>query len=379
MKSFFWRECRYRSSEATISFRFNLWTGKEQVLINGVVISERRNFRLISTHEFSVPAFDENVPYRISIDSGSKGGLVPKVTVYREGVEVYSEESPIFGKPEKPLIRCNRKCLLELLGLLILAIAINYAFNVNQIFIIPNKIINSVFLIIVFIFLLLIMHAVRQRTFSGLLAGTLSLAIIGAAVGVYNNKQYPLLIIKGGLDEQVVLGGRNSGVTVIEITDYACAECNAFYDRIFRSLYDKYIEKEKVQWVSLAIPEASGGGYAARLTACAHGQGAYMDARDYIFEHSPHITRKQAGEFFIEDEEWQGGIFLQCFRTFNESQISWNQRYFSGFFTIRKLPIVLIGYYEGEQYYIYKTMAGVEPFNQYASMIDYLLRKYKNK
>ena len=101
-----------------------------------------------------------------------------------------------------------------------------------------------------------------------------------------------------------LLGSAEAPVQVVEFSDFSCPFCREFHQGIYQTLYEGYVETEKVHWIY--VPFASGqypNSFAAAAVAeCAGRQGHFEIVRDRLFE-----TQE---EWKHEDEPTAGRHFL---------------------------------------------------------------------
>ncbi|MEJ2516356.1 MAG: hypothetical protein P8102_14225 [Gammaproteobacteria bacterium] len=82
--------CYFDVDGVTIDLWASYWNGREEVRVDGELVSSQRSLRMSTTHAFSWNGVD----YELVV-AWRKGRFV--VTLYRDGVEIDSDEASMIG------------------------------------------------------------------------------------------------------------------------------------------------------------------------------------------------------------------------------------------------------------------------------------------
>ncbi len=99
-------------------------------------------------------------------------------------------------------------------------------------------------------------------------------------------------------DRCAFLGGEDSPVTMVEVSDFGCVHCTTFHNETATPLKEQYVDTGAMRWIALPYALGTTTVPAAASAMCANDQGAY-------FEYTNALYRIEDTAFRLSPEGYQ--------------------------------------------------------------------------
>lgn len=89
------------------------------------------------------------------------------------------------------------------------------------------------------------------------------------------------------------LGPADARVVLVEFTDFACAHCRRFHERVWPKIKERYVDSGRIRHVALHLALEKGDAHAQPLAAAhaALAQGGYWAMREQLFSHAKALPK----------------------------------------------------------------------------------------
>lgn len=185
-------------------------------------------------------------------------------------------------------------------------------------------------------------------------------------------------LVQVSLDDDPLLGDRNSPITIVEFGDFQCPFCKRFHQETLPDLKSNYIDKGIVNlvWKDFPLPSIHQNAIASSIAGeCADDQGYFWELHDRIFD---------------EQENWQGlptSIAVNDFKRY-ASEIGMNENEFNTCLDSEKYTQEVLddfsygsrigisgtpAFFVGNQQVGFVQITGAQPYSVFESIIESLL------
>lgn len=188
---------------------------------------------------------------------------------------------------------------------------------------------------------------------------------------IFGNQQSDLQIMATREElekkDRPFLGNSEAEIVIVEFIDFKCPVCKQ-QDPIVRQIIDKY--GKKIKFIVRNFPIESlhqGASKISEMAYCAHEQGLYWPAHDYIFSHQDELTQNLTAENINSFINYIGADSIQfnsCLIS-DKTKIEINLDYATGYkYGVMGTPTFFINGYK---------IQGNIPLNSWEDMISSIL------
>ena len=172
------------------------------------------------------------------------------------------------------------------------------------------------------------------------------------------------------------LGANDAPIAMIEFSDYQCPYCKRFIDKTFSQIKSRYIDTDKVHYVTRDFPlgfhpKAKSAAIAAN---CSLQQDAYWQMRTSLFANmkllSSELYLKSAQELSLDMNKFNDCLNDQAIAVKIQQDIAYGSS-----LGIRGTPSFVIGRVENGQLINPKLVVGAQSYETFALLIDSLLNQ----
>ena len=177
------------------------------------------------------------------------------------------------------------------------------------------------------------------------------------------------------LTDRPVLGANDAAVLVVEISNFKCAHCRAFHEKIFPVLRKNYIETGKVQWVVINASDDESEQYDRiySVARCVHRQGKYWDMLDGLFSvahRAPSVLEELVARSpLLDRSEWEICLRDRSVRAAVASDFVHAAR-----LKIRGTPTFVISKWSADGRRTETSIAGAQTLEYFQRAFDQLLK-----
>ncbi|GAA0815164.1 thioredoxin domain-containing protein [Colwellia asteriadis] len=173
------------------------------------------------------------------------------------------------------------------------------------------------------------------------------------------------------------VGDDSASIVLLEFTDLHCPFCARYHKNIWPQLKADYVDTGKVQFVGKELPLANihpRAAYAAVTLRCAAAQGAYTDAKNFLFEKGAQFSSSDL-ETIVSDNNLDKDVFDACLK-----DVSVHNKITSSLHEAKKLgfastPTFVIGKRQGNVITDYEIVNGTGSVESFTAIFDKLLAK----
>ncbi|MBU2869351.1 thioredoxin domain-containing protein [Colwellia sp. E2M01] len=168
------------------------------------------------------------------------------------------------------------------------------------------------------------------------------------------------------------VGDANAKVVMVEFTDLHCPFCKRFHDERLPELTKAYIETGKLRFVGKNYPIQQlhpNAAVAAFSLECAREEGAYKEAKAWLFARGKNFTKNNITEFTTA-MKLDNDKFNQCVGSAKTAEQINNDMKIARLIGIKSTPSFVIGLEKDGKLVDWKIITGSQPMENFAKAID---------
>ena len=187
--------------------------------------------------------------------------------------------------------------------------------------------------------------------------------------------EQPRVPVKISADDDPIIGNPNAPITIIEFSDFQCPFCARFHIQTLPSIYEEYIDKDKVKLVFRDFPIQSihpNALPAAVAAECANEQGKFKEMHDILFEKQNEWNRQETTQAvsmfsqYAEDIQLEQEMFQSCLTSGKYIDEIRKDLDDGRNYGISGTP----GFFVGNDQIGYVELKGAQPFESFKKVID---------